>query len=304
MLTQRQTAVLRLLRRYFYLRTAQVRDALVPHDTDGSITRGVLRKLEHAGLVRRHQPKMVEPLSNAAPPVFVLTLKGSNVLAAETGDCSLLLTVEPTFRDWMSLNHFCALSALHLVIDAAFARQERVRQTALYFEHEVVKPDAEEPAKKFRLYTSISQTPKVVCCPDSAFETELGGHRRTWYVEREMGSDTPARVAAKKSPGYAGLARTQLFQRHFPQARDFRVIAFCPNAGWRDALRREMKGKPGAEHWLFAATPDVRPDTFVGEPILFAVERGPFPLTPPLAGPSGTAPGGGSGGGEEGGAAC
>jgi hypothetical protein len=300
MLTPRQIDVLKLLRRYFYLRTAQVRDALIPHDGDASITRSVLRKLEHAGLIRRHQPKMVEPLSNSAPPVFVLTLKGANLLAAETGDCSVLLTAEPSFRDWMSLNHFCALSALHLMIDAAFAGQSRVRQTALYFEHEVIQPDADEPAKKYRLYTAVSESPRVVCCPDSAFETEFLGERRAWYVEREMGTDTPARVAAKKCQGYAGLAATGLFNRHFPDAKSFRVLTFCPNAGWRDALRREMKDKPGADAWLFAALPEVTAATFLHGPFLWKVDRGPLPLVPPAV--SGVLSGNGAATGVRGGA--
>src|SRR5262249_54197624 len=162
--------------------------AVAPNDGDGSTTRGVLRKLEQGGLIRRHQPKMVAPLSNSAPPVFILTLKGSNVLAAETGDCSLLLIVEPTFRDWMSLNHYCSLRSLHAVIDASFSLTTRVKQTALYFEHEVIRADANEPAKRYRLYTVVSETSKVVCCPDSAFETDFTGRRRAWYVEYETGS--------------------------------------------------------------------------------------------------------------------
>ncbi len=283
--TARDLDILRLLRRYYYLRTAQIRDVVAPHDDEGSITRGRLRKLQEAGYIRRHQPKMTDGLSATAPPIFILTIKGSAVLATETGDCSQILTVEPTFRDWMSLNHYCALSSLHITIDAAFALQSYVKMHALYFEHEVVDAKATEPSKRFRLHTTVSAAPLVFCCPDTAFETEVNGYRRAYYVEREMGSDTPARVAAKKHKGYAGLHAFELFRKnHFPLARDFRVLAFCPNASWRDALLRELKGKSGAELWQVAAMPDVNEHTFLHGNLFHTVTEGAKALVKAPAG--------------------
>lgn len=284
MLTPRKIAILRCLRRYFFLRASQIRDLVIPHDKDASITRDCLRRLHAEKLVHRNDPRMVNPLTNTAPPIYVLTQKGSCELAAATNDCSLLLTVEPNFRDWMSLNHYCGLSSLHILTDAAFAAQTRVRQTALYFEHEVINPEATD-GQRYRLHTAVSQLPPLFCCPDSAFETDLSGHRRAWYCEYETGSDgSPKRVVAKKHKGYAGLGQFNLFKRHFPQARDFRVIAFCPNASWREAMRREIKGKPGCEYWLFVSLAEVKAETFLSGPHIYSAERGPFPLIPPASG--------------------
>jgi hypothetical protein len=297
-LTTRDLDILRAERRYFYLRAAQIRDLIIPHDRDGSITRGRLRLLGREGYALSYPPKLIDPMNPAtAAPVWVPTVKGASVLAAMTGDCSQLLTVQPGFRDWMSVNHFCALSAVHILLDRAIAAQDRVRLPSLCFEHEEVRPDAADPSVRFRLHTNVGDGKK--CCPDSAFELVVGGHRRAWYVEYETGSDNPGRVGAKKSPGYSELARKQLWTRHFPETRDFRVLCFCPNAGWRDALRREMKGKPGAELWAFIATPELRAETFLHGPLLWTVDRGPLPLVPPapaLAAPA-QAPGGVSGGG-------
>lgn len=304
-LTTRDLEILKCLRRYCYQRTNQLRDLVAKHDKDGSIVRARLRKLEQAGFVRRYVPKLIDPTNpQTAAPIFVLTLAGSNVLATMSGDLSLLLTTQPGFGDWMSLNHFTALASLHATIDAAVRTQDRVKQHALYFEHEVVQPDAEDPAKKFKLHVEfptiiIPKTGKALkCCPDSAFETEVSGYRRAWYVEREMGSDSPKRVAAVKHKGYAELARSGFFTRHFPYARDFRVIAVCPNAGWREALRKEMKGKPGAELWLFCAVSDLKPDTFLHGEVFWTVEKGPLPFVPPSKGET---PGDPSGAGRVGG---
>ena len=84
------------------------------------------------------------------------------------------------------------------------------------------------------------------------------------------------------------------FGHHFPQATDFRVLAICPNAGWRDMLVQEMRQKPGAELWLFCAIQDVTVEKFLHEPIFFKLQanpaaakpdeklavRGPLPLIP------------------------
>jgi hypothetical protein len=233
-----------------------------------------------AGYVRRYEPKLADS-DHGLAPIYAVTLKGVNAVLAKTGDMSLARATEPTFADWMSMNHFCALSALHIRLDALFAAQQEVTQHALYFEHEVVKAGATNPAERYRLYTSVSAEPRVVCCPDSAFETELSGYRRAWYVEYETGSDTPGRAAAKKSKGYAGLQAAGLFRRHFPHAADFRVLVVCPNAGWRDAMRKEIGGKDGRELWLFAAVDEVLKAATIHDPVWHTADRGPLPLVPP-----------------------
>jgi len=104
--TARQIAIGKYLRRYYYARTAQIRNAVVPHDRDGSITREALRSMLALGDVRRHEPRILEQGRTTAPPIWILTQHGSCELAAATGDGSLMLNVEPTFKDWLSLNHY------------------------------------------------------------------------------------------------------------------------------------------------------------------------------------------------------
>ncbi len=279
-LTDRDYRILRYHLRYFYLRASHLRTLVAPHDNDGSIVRARLRKMLTAGYVRRYEPKLADP-NHGLAPIYAATVKGANALLAKTGDPSVALSVEPTFADWMSMNHYCTLSSLHIHLDALFAAQEVVTQHALYFEHEVVRAQATNPSERYRLHSTISVEPRVLCCPDSAFETELAGYRRAWYVEYETGSDNPARAAAKKFKGYAGLQRTEQYRRHFPAARDFRVLAVCPNAGWRDSMRKEVGTKDGRELWLFVALDDLLRMTSLHDPVWHTVDRGPLPLVPP-----------------------
>lgn len=282
--------ILRALRRYFYLRTAQIRDLVIPHDKDGAMTRDCLRQLLALGHVRRHFPQMCEDGKQTAPPIFVLTQNGSCVLAEAMGDSRLVLLSEPMFRDWMSLNHFCAVSQVLMMIDAAMGAQSLATLHSLYLEHEIIDPAATDNSRKFRLHETVSNDPTIFCCPDAAFETEYKGYRRAWYIEKEMGSDTASRVAAKKHKGYALLSSQGFFRRHFPAARDMRVLAYCPNKSWMDLLRREMRGKPGADVWLFCSTPAVSIETFLHGSVFHTVEKGPLALVPAPAPAPGSPP--------------
>ena len=300
-LTQRDVGTLEFLRRYFYARTPQIRDARFPADKDGSVTRGRLRLAEKEGYVRRSGAQVVDPLDpQTQAPVWALTVKGSAALARATGDASLLLKCEPSFKDWLSLNHFCALTALHWMIDRAIAAQTHVTLHALHFEHEVADPAATDPDRRYVLYTRTSE--HVVCVPDSLVVVQPAGlPRRAIYVEREMGTDLPQRVAAKKHKGYAELAAGNLFKRHAPDAQDFRVLCLAPSPSWRDALRKEMRDKPGSDLWLFAATTDLTVQGVLHAPIVYkAADDKAVPLLPPPKAPA--APSGGCGeGGREGG---
>lgn len=301
-LTDRDIAAFHFLRRYHYARTPQLRDAHFPADKDGSVTRGRLRLCEKEGYVRRNNAQVVDPLDpQTQSPIWALTLKGSAALARATGDVSLLLKSEPSFKDWLSLNHYTALTALHWMFDRAVAAQTHVTLHALCFEHEVADPSASDPAKRFVLYTRTSEG--VVCVPDSAVEVQPAGlPRRAIYVEREMGTDTPQRVAAKKHKGYAELAGKALFKRHFPEAQDFRVLCLAPSPSWRDALRKEMQDKPGSDYWLFVSSPDLTADAILHAPIVYkAGDDKPVPLLPPPKAPAGTPPGVGAAGREAGG---
>ena len=285
-ITDRVLHVLRVLRRYKFMTAAQIRGLCVPHDKDGSITREVLRKMRDAGLAQRRQAEVVNPLSSSNAPVYLPTEAGCCLLATKTGDIGLLLDAVPATAAWQSYAHFVAVTDLFITLDRALDSQERVRMNSLYFEHDIVNPSSSDPSTKYRLYTVVKKEQpnatekRVVCVPDAASEIQVGPHRRLYLWELERGSDTPRRVAAKKCPGYAGLAETKLFQRICPQATDFRVIAVCPNAGWRDALRKEVAGKPAADLWRFAALDELKKDILHG-PAMYTCAEGPGPFVRP-----------------------
>lgn len=293
--TERETAILKLLLQFVYLTAAIIRDVLIPADEDCSTTRGVLRKLERLGLIKRNNPKLVDDLSGTTAPIWTITMKGADLLFTLTGDPAMLLTVEPSYRDWMSLNHHVRVASLFIFLVNAFGQQEAAKMVSMMFEHQVIEPKA-EGGKKFKLYTVPQENPRIVCAPDAAMGIQFGDWLRAWYLEFETGSDgSPARVAALKHKGYHFLNLKQLFKLHVPGANDMRCLVACPHASWRDTMRKEMKQYPSANLWAFVSTPEfLKAENPLTAEVLYTVDGGPYPLIPKTS----AVPCGSTGGGE------
>ena len=278
--TPRMEGILRELRKYKFLATAQIRKRCVSNDRDGSITREVLRKLSDAGLARRFRAEVTNPGMTSSAPVWTPTEAGCCLLATKTGDASLILDTIPNTSNWAQFAHYVAVSELVYMIDKAFLLQSYASLGVVYFEHDGIS-DSKEPEKRFRLYTIVSQneSKRIVCVPDFAFEVIVNQYRRVYYGELERGTDTPKRVWAKKSPGYSGMQNH--FRKHFPDAQDWRVLFIWPNAGMRDAARRAADPAK-SEMWLFAALPDIT-ESFLHQPVIYTALDGPKPFVKSLA---------------------
>jgi Replication-relaxation len=284
-ITPRVIAMLLILRRYKFVTTAQLRRWCVPNDKDGSVTREVLRKMQTAGLARRFRAEMHVPLVTPSLPIWTPTEAGCSLLATKTGNACHVLDAMPNTNNWMQFAHFVAVSEVVHTIEEAFSAQSYAQLGQVYFEHDVISAE-KEPDKRFRLYTITSQSEKkrTVCVPDFAIEVIVNQYRRVYYGELERGTDTPRRVAAKKTPGYFGMQNH--FRKHYPKAQDWRVLFIWPNAGLRDAARNAVDPDK-TEMWLFAALPEITPK-FMHEPVIYTAKEGPRPFIKPLPTPAAT----------------
>lgn len=284
-ITPRVIAILRVLRRYKFVTTAQIRRWCVPNDKDGSITQEVLRKMLAVGVARRFRAEVVNPLVTPGMPIWTPTEAGCCLLATKTDDASQILDALPNTTNWTQFAHYVAVSELIHTIDEAFASQTYAKLGAVYFEHDVIS-DAKSPEQHFRLYTVVSQneSKRTVCVPDFAFEVIVNQFRRLYLGELERGTDTPKRATAKKAPGYAGMHNH--FRKICPDAQDWRVLFVWPNASMRDAARRAVDAAK-TEMWLFASLPDITA-SFLHEPVFYTALDGPKPFIKPLVTPATT----------------
>jgi hypothetical protein len=292
--TDRVLHILLLLRTCKYLSSALIRQYCVPTDRDGAVTREVLRKMLRAGLCARSKAETVDPLANSTAPVYLPTVAGSAVLATMKRDMALQLDCDPP-RTWQHYSHYVAVSQFLLMLRAA-VEPSPATLGSLILEHDLIA-DREQPDRTRRLFTVVQDDGKrkIVCNPDALFSLQLGKFSVSYYLEFERGTNTPGRAAAMKAPGFALLQETQGYRKHLPDASRMAVLAVCPNAAWRDAMRDEMQKHSGKELWRFLARDEVTPENLLTGKLLHACDgqvralfAGPpaaTPFAPPMPEP-------------------
>ena len=95
------------------------------------------------------------------------------------------------------------------------------------------------PKTRFRFYSILSESPKIICMPDAGFLLHRGNDRVPYYVEYETGFNG-FKEAAKKAIGYRELAAKRRHMAHFPEAttEQFLVLMICPKDRYRDQVAK------------------------------------------------------------------
>ncbi len=287
MVTDRDLSILRAVARYYVLNRQQIQRLVFPEDTHGRITRRRLQSLIDADLLSR-QPMLVCHPGNGAPgPVYYPSLRGNALLAEMSGDNRFLVmsTQQPTMHHvW----HWLAVSETHITFDEAIRSQDpdsgsNVQIAEWFNEYDVVNPAETLPEKRFRLYTLLRSSPRLICAPDAVFLLATRGHSKVFYLEQDRATTGVHQIAASKAQGYSVLAEVNGHRRHFPEStvESFTVLMVAPNARRRDALRKVIHEKRGAHLWRFASQEDVKPEKLFHDPIWYSCEGAPASLIKP-----------------------
>jgi hypothetical protein len=283
MQSEKKIAVLKHVRTKKFTNRRIVQAEFFPQDRDGAEAREALRDLVARGLLDRIAIRPNEYVLQTAP-VYVPNESGCCLLAAQAGEMRWLLDAPPPTRNPQDFTHYLGVTRITLDLEKAFSAQSAVELVRLVLEHDHLNPE-DPPAARRRLLTEVGEGKrggKMVCNPDFATLLQIGRARCLYLWEHETGSDSPGRVAAKKTPGFHHLVEKKLHQALFPDApvAQVRVVAVCPNPGWREGLRRALAGKPGAAAWRLVARGDIDPSgRFLRENVFWAADREePLPL--------------------------
>lgn len=278
MITPRDVDILSALALYYVLNRQQIQRLLFPNDPTGRMTRRRLQFLVSAGLINRHKLFAFNPLLSAPAPVYYPSRKGAEFLAAHFDDDRFLATCtqQPQANNIL---HWLAVSDTHITLTEATSLQHEVQLQGFLNEWDTVNKEETRPEKRYRLYTLIREQPRLVCAPDGAFQlaTSDGKFRKVFYLEQDRETSGVHQIAASKTLGYAAMAEQNLHHRHFPETNidPFTVLLITPGKGRRDALRRTIKAKPGADLWRFAVTSDATTENFLFSPIWYPCEGEP-----------------------------
>ena len=282
MITDRDIDVLRQVARYYVVSRLHVQRLCFPDDRTGRATRRRLQALVTAKLIQRCRAPIFNAGGGSPWPAYYPSRLGAEVLAQHLDDERFLAT--PTrCPEPLHLHHWLAVTDTHIALDQAIARQNLVRLEGWLNEWDVVNPEATQPERRYRLYPLLRESPRLVCAPDSAFLLAVGQHRKVFYLEQDRSTSGVRQIAARKTPGYAEMAKRKAHTRHFPDATipTFTVLMVVPTSGRRDAIRKALRGKPGAEHWKFAVASDLTPERFLHASVFYPCEGAPTPLVKP-----------------------
>jgi len=278
MITERDIEILRVLVRYYVLNRQQIQRLVFPADPNGRVTRRRLQSLVNEKLIQRQATLFCHPTATPAP-VYYPSQKGCELLCEHFDDERFLTTpTQPPIPHHTF--HWLAVSDTHIALDEAVAAQEFVRVEDWINEWDVINKEESNPEKRYRLYTLIRESPRLICAPDAAFLLSALGHSKIFYLEQDRATSGIRQVAHGKTPGYAALAEQNLQYRHFQSTVEgFTVLMVAPTERRRDALRKAIQDKPGAALWKFATAGDVTPEKVLHDPIWYSCGQAePAPL--------------------------
>ncbi len=270
MITPRDVQILRILVRYYVLNRNQIQRLCFPNDSHGRITRRRLEVLVEGHYINRQAMLFCHPHEGPAAPVYFPAQRGVDILAAESDDERILTTPTQTPIPH-HVQHWLGISDLHIALDEAIEGDPDAKIADWVNEYDIVNKDESQPERRFRLYTLLRDSPRLVCAPDAAMLLTCRGHAKTFYFEFDRATTGVQQVANSKTQGYAVSAEIGLARKHFPQATfdGFTVLCVTPNERRRNTLRNAIADKPGAKLWRFAASSELTPETVFRQPIWY-----------------------------------
>lgn len=281
MVTDRDIEILRVIIRYYVLNRQQIQRLVFPDDPNGRVTRRRLQSLYEENLINR-LPSREFPSILAPSPMYFPSRKGCELIAEYDDDERILAT--PTKAPEYNIFHWLAVSHTHITIDEAIAKQTAVKIEGWINEWDVVNKDESAAEKRYRLYTLIRESPRLVCAPDAALLLSALGHTKIFYLEQDRATSGVQQIASVKTLGFAALAERNLQKRHFnATVPGFTVLMVAPTDRRRDALRKAIAAKPGAALWRFATVSDLTPERALHSPIWYSCGQAePDPLVKPI----------------------
>lgn len=278
MITERDILILHALVQYFVLNRQQIQRLVFPEDQNGRITRRRLQLLAANHFINRTNLDYCFP-GISPSSVYYPKQKGCDFLAEHLDDERIRLT--PTQCPIQHhIPHWLAVSETHIALNQAIAAQNDASIESWINEWDIVNKDHDLPEKKYRLYSLLRETPRLICAPDAAFLLNMQGHKKVFYLEQDRGTSGVQQVINGKTPGYVAMAESGRHRKHFPETTipQFAVLLITMSAKRRDNLCRALQDKPGRELWRIACIQDVTPDRFLYEPIFYTCDGEAKPL--------------------------
>lgn len=270
--TETDFEFLRLLAKYRVLTRDQLQRLRGDKKVSDRAVRKHLLKLQQSELIKKHRIPVLMTGSNGAAPVYYVTKAGAIQLAEYCEDDTFLKTNTNEPRG-DRLNHWIAINESRMVLEAAVKSVPGLSLDQWINEwEEIDKAPGSRPS--FTLHTQLHENPPLSCSPDAGFVLSFQGHTKVYYLEEDLGTSSVQQVAARKSKGYAELARQQLHRTHFPTTTidSFSVLVVTTTRYRCIGLVRELRKQESSDLWRMVAASDFVPERVMSEPVFFGTD--------------------------------
>jgi hypothetical protein len=286
-LTDRDIAILRVVGRYRYLRTGQIKRLLFPENTT---KQSVLRRLRCLAdpawdYLRKIQPYV--QAGRAAPETaYFLGRAGAELLEARGEPAPAYARGNPGRVRHLFLEHALELSEFRVNLELALRGTPSVALQRFTADFELKEQSAKGMGLKgYKLYHTVVDAPSrrsFEVYPDALIilrgTGEYASVQRLYFLEIDRGTERLEQVR-QKILGYHCFREQGVFRKYgrFHQDR-FRVLLQTSSPKRAANLRALLRGSDGEDLVLITAAEEVREDTILKQPVWERTDGRRFPL--------------------------
>lgn len=270
-LTDRDLEIFRVVNRYRYLRTGQIKRLVFPDNTTEQSTRRRLKYLFHNGYLGRVMP-FVRIGEGSSETAYYLDKAGRDLLeqaGEEVGGYASGGQVKHQFLD-----HALDISEFRVNLELALADHPAVEIHRFTADFEVKGQTAGAIGKKrYKLYDEVThpvtRAPFVVY-PDALIVLKGKGkhedYQRLYFLEIDRGTEA-LNVIKDKVIGYSLYLKQKVFAKFGKFDKNFVVLLQINSKKRAENIRHFLTGIDGAELVWITDTSQVKQETIATSPI-------------------------------------
>jgi hypothetical protein len=269
-LTDRDLEILRVVNRYRYARTGQIKRLVFPDNTTEQSTRRRLKYLFHNGYLGRVMP-FVRIGEGSSETAYYLDKAGRGVLEQAGAE----ITPYPTGGQvkHQFLDHALDISEFRVHLELALADHSAVEIKRFTADFEIKGHTANAIGKKkYKLYDEVThpmtREPYIVY-PDALIvlqgKGKLESYQRLYFVEIDRGTEA-LNVIKDKVIGYSLYLKQNVFAK-FGKFKTFVVLLQTNSAKRAENIRHHLTGVDGSDLVWVTDGQKVKQDTIAAAPI-------------------------------------
>ena len=268
----RDMEILKVVNRYRYLRTNQIKRLVFPENRSIQSTRKRLKYLFHNGFLGRINP-FVAPGAGQPDTAYYLEKSGAEMLTEYFPDETIHLYGKAGRVQYAFLSHALELSEFRMYLEIALKDHPRVRLSRFIADFEIKRHTQNAIGKnRYKLFHEIehpSTRQRFIVYPDALIILKGVGQyehiQKLYFLEIDRGTEGLRRIQ-EKVIGYH-LYHTQSIHRKFGKFKNFKVLFQTTSPKRTQNMRKGLLDMAGNDMVWITDREQVWENTILKDPI-------------------------------------